>query len=324
MPCHYLLDCIISAYATGMKRLVIGTRGSKLARTQTEWVADRLRKAHKTLAIEIKVVRTTGDRDQSTPLPAIGSKGLFTQELDQELLDGKIDCAVHSMKDLPTDLPDGITILAVPDREQPHDVLISREGLRFLELPRGATVGTGSIRRRAQLRCIRDDLEYADIRGNVDTRITKLTHGDYQAIILAAAGLRRLGLEEQITEMFEPSVVLPAVGQGALAITGRKGDKTTRDTLRPIGDLNTRRSVTSERAFLSVLGGGCHVPIAAHARVTGRQLQLEGLVIAPDGTARVRDRITGPAKDAAMLGVQLGERLLKLGAGSILQSLNQT
>ncbi|MCH8878509.1 MAG: hydroxymethylbilane synthase [Planctomycetes bacterium] len=307
-----------------MKRLVIGTRGSKLARTQTEWVADRLRKAHKTLAIEIKVVRTTGDRDQSTPLPAIGSKGLFTQELDQELLDGKIDCAVHSMKDLPTDLPDGITILAVPDREQPHDVLISREGLRFLELPRGATVGTGSIRRRAQLRCIRDDLEYADIRGNVDTRITKLTHGDYQAIILAAAGLRRLGLEEQITEMFEPSVVLPAVGQGALAITGRKGDKTTRDTLRPIGDLNTRRSVTSERAFLSVLGGGCHVPIAAHARVTGRQLQLEGLVIAPDGTARVRDRITGPAKDAAMLGVQLGERLLKLGAGSILQSLNQT
>ena len=307
-----------------MKRLVIGTRGSKLARTQTEWVADRLRKAHKTLAIEIKVVRTTGDRDQSTPLPAIGSKGLFTQELDQELLDGKIDCAVHSMKDLPTDLPDGITILAVPDREQPHDVLISREGLRFLELPRGATVGTGSIRRRAQLRCIRDDLEYADIRGNVDTRITKLTHGDYQAIILAAAGLRRLGLEEQITEMFEPSVVLPAVGQGALAITGRKDDKTTRDTLRPIGDLNTRRSVTSERAFLSVLGGGCHVPIAAHARVTGRQLQLEGLVIAPDGTARVRDRITGPAKDAAMLGVQLGERLLKLGAGSILQSLNQT
>jgi len=196
--------------------------------------------------------------------------------------------------------------------------------LRFLELPRGATIGTSSLRRLAQLRCIRDDLEYADIRGNVDTRIEKLTCGDYEAIVLAAAGLRRLGLEEQITEVFEPNVVLPAVGQGALAVTGRKGDKTTRDTLRPIVDLNTRRSVTSERAFLSVLGGGCHVPIAAHARVTGRQLQLEGLVIAPDGTARVRDRITGPAKDAAMLGVQLGERLLKLGAGSILQLLNQT
>ncbi len=322
MPCHHLRDCIISAYATDMKRLVIGTRGSKLARTQTEWVADRLRESHKTLAIEIKIIRTTGDRDQSTPLPAIGGKGLFTQELDQELFDGKIDCAVHSMKDLPTDLPDGIIILTVPDREQPHDALISREGLRFLELPRGATVGTGSLRRIAQLRCIRDDLEYADIRGNVDTRIKKLTHGDYEAVILAAAGLRRLGLEEQITEMFEPNVVLPAVGQGALAVTGRKRDKTTRDTLRPIGDLNTRRSVTSERAFLSVLGGGCHVPIAAHAQVKGRQLQLEGLVIAPDGAARVRDRITGPAKDAAMLGAQLGERLLKLGAGSILQALN--
>ena len=307
-----------------MKRLVIGTRGSKLARTQTEWVADRLREAHTRMAVEIKVIRTTGDREQSTPLPAIEGKGLFTQELDQELLDGKIDCAVHSMKDLPTDLPDGITILAVPDREQPHDALISREGLRFLELPRGATVGTGSLRRIAQLRCIRDDLEYTDIRGNVDTRIKKLTHGDYDAIILAAAGLRRLGLEEQITETFEPNVVLPAVGQGALAVTGRNGDKTTRDTLRPIGDLNTRRSITSERAFLSVLGGGCHVPIAAHAQVKGRQLQLEGLVIAPDGAARVRDRITGPAKDAAALGAQLGEQLLKLGAGAILQSLNQT
>ncbi len=307
-----------------MKRLVIGTRGSKLARTQTEWVADRLRESHKTLAIEIKIIRTTGDRDQSTPLPSIGSKGLFTQELDQELLDGKINCAVHSMKDLPTDLPDGITILAVPDREKPHDALISREGMRFLELPRGTTVGTGSLRRMAQLRCIRDDLEYADIRGNVDTRIKKLTDGDYQAIILAAAGLRRLGLAEQITEMFEPSVVLPAVGQGALAITGQKGDKSTRDTLRPIGDLKTRRAVTSERALLSVLGGGCHVPIAAYAQVTGRQLHLEGLVVAPDGAARVRDRITGPAKDAAMLGARLGERLLKLGAGSILQSLNQT
>ncbi|MCH8853003.1 MAG: hydroxymethylbilane synthase, partial [Planctomycetes bacterium] len=141
-----------------MKRLVIGTRGSKLARTQTEWVADRLREAHARIDIEIKVISTTGDLDQATPLPAIGAKGLFTRELDQELLDGKIDCAVHSMKDLPTDLPDGITILTVPDREQPHDALISREGLRFLELPRGATVGTGSLRRRAQLRCIRDDL----------------------------------------------------------------------------------------------------------------------------------------------------------------------
>ncbi len=307
-----------------MKRLVIGTRGSKLARTQTEWVADRLREASRTLTIEIKVIQTTGDRDQSTPLPSIGSKGLFTQELDQELLDGTIDCAVHSMKDLPTDLPEGISILAVPAREKPHDALIAREGLRFLELPRGATVGTGSPRRMAQLRCIRDDLDYTDIRGNVDTRIKKLAQGDYQAIILAAAGLRRLGLEEQITEMFEPSVVLPAVGQGALAITGQKGDKTTRDMFRPIGDLNTRRSVTSERAFLSVLGGGCHVPIAAHAQIKGRQLQLEGLVVAPNGAARVRDRITGPAKDAAVLGAQLGQQLLKLGAGSILQSLNPT
>ena len=306
-----------------MKPLIIGTRGSKLARTQTQWVADQLKKSHARLNVEIKVIQTAGDRDQIAPLPAIGGKGLFTQELDQQLIDGEIDCAVHSMKDLPTELPEGIAILAVPKREQPHDALISRENVRFLELPRGAKVGTGSVRRMAQLLRIRRDLEYADIRGNVDTRVNKLAQGLYDAVILAAAGLRRLGMDDQITELFAPNVVLPAVGQGALAVTGRQDDQTTRTVVRAITHLNTRRAVLAERALLSELGGGCHVPIAAHGQVTGRQIHLEGLVVAPDGKTSVRDRITGSAKDAKALGTQLGQRLLQLGAGPILEALHE-
>ncbi len=306
-----------------MKPLIIGTRGSKLARTQTQWVADQLKKSHARLSVEIKVIQTAGDRDQTAPLAAIGGKGLFTQELDQQLLDGEIDCAVHSMKDLPTELPEAIAILAVPKREQPHDALISRENVRFLELPPGATVGTGSVRRLAQLLRIRGDLKYEDIRGNVDTRIKKLGQGLYDAVILAAAGLRRLGLDDQITELFAPNIVLPAVGQGALAVTGREDDKTTRTVVRAITDLNARRAVLAERALLSELGGGCHVPIAAHGQVKGRELHLEGLVVAPDGKTSVRDRITGPAKDAEALGTQLGQRLLQLGAGPILEALHE-
>ena len=306
-----------------MKPLIIGTRGSKLARTQTQWVADQLKKSHARLSVEIKVIQTAGDRDQTAPLTAIGGKGLFTQELDQQLIDGEIDCAVHSMKDLPTELPEGIAILAVPKREQPHDVLISRENIRFLELPPGATVGTGSIRRLAQLLRIRGDLKYEDIRGNVDTRIKKLAQGLYDAVILAAAGLRRLGMDDQITELFAPNVVLPAVGQGALAVTGRQDDQTTRTLVRAITHLNTRRAVLAERALLSELGGGCHVPIAAHGQVTGRQIHLEGLVVAPDGKTSVRDSITGSAKDAEALGTQLGKRLLQLGAGPILEALHE-
>lgn len=306
-----------------MKPLIIGTRGSKLARTQTQWVADQLKKSHARLSVEIKVIQTAGDRDQTAPLTAIGGKGLFTQELDQQLIDGEIDCAVHSMKDLPTELPEGIAILAVPKREQPHDALISRENVRFLELPQGATVGTGSIRRLAQLLRIRGDLKYEDIRGNVDTRIKKLAQGLYDAVILAAAGLRRLGMDDQITELFAPNVVLPAVGQGALAVTGRQDDQTTRTLVRAITHLNTRRAVLAERALLSELGGGCHVPIAAHSQVTGRQIHLEGLVVAPDGKTSVRDSITGSAKDAEALGTQLGKRLLQLGAGPILEALHE-
>ncbi|MCH8854250.1 MAG: hydroxymethylbilane synthase [Planctomycetes bacterium] len=306
-----------------MKPLIIGTRGSKLARTQTQWVADQLKKSHARLSVEIKVIQTAGDRDQTAPLTAIGGKGLFTQELDQQLIDGEIDCAVHSMKDLPTELPEGIAILAVPKREQPHDALISRENVRFLELPPGATVGTGSIRRLAQLLRIRGDLKYEDIRGNVDTRIKKLAQGLYDAVILAAAGLRRLGMDDQITELFAPNVVLPAVGQGALAVTGREDDQTTRTLVRAITHLNTRRAVLAERALLSELGGGCHVPIAAHGQVTGRQIHLEGLVVAPDGKTSVRDSITGSAKDAEALGTQLGKRLLQLGAGPILEALHE-
>lgn len=304
-----------------MKKLIIGTRGSKLARTQSEWVAERLRAANPNLTIETKVIRTSGDRNQSAPLPAIGGKGLFTQELDHGILQGTIDCAVHSMKDLPTEMTPGISILAVPQREVPNDALLSRADVPFEELPSGAKVGSGSVRRISQLKRLRSDLDFVDIRGNVDTRIRKLDEGQYDAIILAAAGLRRLGMAERISELFEPEVLLPAVGQGALAVTGRTDDQQIREALQPLLHHEASWATSAERAFLGALGGGCHVPIAAYGCIDGANLHLRGLVARPDGTEIIRDEISGPKDQHETLGRQLAERLLGRGARTILDAL---
>jgi len=303
-----------------MKRLILGTRGSQLARTQSQQVADQLQQANPEVAVELKIIRTAGDIEQTKPLPEIGGKGLFTEALDKGLLEGSIDIAVHSMKDLPTDETPGLEIVSVPLREKPHDVLLSREGKMFLELAAGARVGTGSLRRLAQLRYLRPDLEFRDIRGNVDTRIRKMREGEYEAIVLAAAGLRRLGMAERIDEQFETNRVLPAVGQGALAITGRVDDTQVRDIVERISDRSTVQAVVAERAMLQTLGGGCHVPIAAHAQASGEQVGIEGLGAAPDGSKMIRDQMSGSAEEAELIGRRLGEKLLQAGAGEILDA----
>lgn len=304
-----------------MKKLIVGTRGSKLARTQSQWIAERLRAAHPNLTIETRVIHTSGDRNQSVPLPAIGRKGLFTQELDHGILQGTIDCAVHSMKDLPAEMTPGIAILVVPQRELPNDALLSRTDVPFEELPSGAKVGSSSVRRIAQLKHLRSDLNFVDIRGNVDTRIRKLDEGQYDAIILAAAGLRRLGMAERITEIFEPEVLLPAVGQGALAVTGRTDDQQIREALQPLLHQEASWATSAERAFLAALGGSCLVPIAAYGCIDGANLRLRGLVARPDGTEIIRDEISGPKDQHETIGRQLAERLLARGSRSILDSL---
>lgn len=301
-----------------MKTLILGTRGSLLARTQSKWVAQRVQHSDPQVHVEIHIIQTKGDHDQSRPLPDIGGKGLFTQELDDRLLNCDIDFAVHSMKDLPTGQTAGIAVLAVPQREWACDALVSRKGQVFADLPMGARIGTGSIRRQAQLKHIRSDLEYCNIRGNVDTRVRKLQHGDYDAIVLAAAGLRRLGLAKCITECFGPDVVLSAVGQGALALTGRMDDEGTRAVLEQISHHPTSQAVAAERAVLSTLGGGCHVPIAAHATVQDGLMHIAGLVASPDGQQILRDRFDGDAQHAEKNGRRLAEMLLSKGAGEIL------
>lgn len=304
-----------------METLVLGTRGSKLARTQSQWVADRLRLSCPHITVRLEIIQTRGDQDQTMPLPEIGGKGLFTQELDQRLLEGRIDFAVHSMKDLPTDLPEGIAIVAVPQREDPRDALLSRDGVRFADLPPGARVGTGSVRRAAQLKRARSDLRFQDIRGNVDTRIAKVQRGEYDAVVLAVAGLRRLGLSEAISECFDTAMVLPAAAQGALALTGRVDDPRTRELLSHITDAGASRETSAERALLAALGGGCHVPIAANAVIVDSRMTIDGLVSSPDGAEMIRDQMTGPAENARELGRKLAERLLDAGAGEILDTL---
>jgi hydroxymethylbilane synthase len=300
------------------ERIVIGTRGSTLARTQTAWVVAALKGGHPGLDVREQVISTTGDRRTDRPLPEIGGKGLFTAELETALLDGDIDAAVHSMKDLPTELPDGLCVGAIPARESPFDALISADGVLLRDLPRGAKVGTSSRRREAQLLAARPDLRIESIRGNLDTRIRKLHQDDWDAIVVAAAGLARLGRLEEATEVLTPEKMLPAVGQGALAIQTRVDDDSTAAALAVIHDAHAARGVAAERAFLHALGGGCHVPIAGLAEVAvGKDaLALRGLVAAPDGTRDVRGSRTGDSPED--VGRQLAQDLLDRGAAALL------
>lgn len=307
-------------------RLIIGSRGSRLALWQAEWAKAQLLAFHPHVAVDIEIIKTSGDVLKDAPLSLIGGKGVFTKELEEALLDGRIDMAVHSLKDLPTLLPGGLTIAAITEREDTRDALVLRAGFRLdfpslKTLPEAAIVGTSSLRRLAQLKHLRADIGIKDLRGNVDTRLRKLDAGDYDAIILASAGLRRLGLQERISAPIATEEMLPAVGQGALAIETRTDDSFALKHLAPLEHLPTRAACTSERALLRSLGGGCQLPIAAHAVVAGTHLRLEGLVAGVSGDVIIRDALEGEAAAARELGEELGVRLLKRGAESLLAGL---
>ncbi len=307
-----------------VRELVIGTRGSKLALWQAEWVHARMHELEPGLSISLRRIKTTGDKILDTPLAAIGGKGLFIKEIEDALLRGEIDLAVHSMKDVPTRLPAGLEMLAIPEREDPRDVLISRDGVTLDRLAAGARIGTSSLRRQAQLLHVRPDLSIRILRGNLDTRLRKLEEGEYDGIILAAAGVRRLGWTDRVTEYLSPEVCLPAIGQGALALEGRADDAFVRDVAARLDHRPTRTAVTAERALLERLEGGCQVPIAAHATIAGESLSLSALVAGVDGRRLVRDSIQGSIDEAQGLGVRLAERLLARGGDEILREIYGT
>jgi hydroxymethylbilane synthase len=303
------------------RSLVLGTRASRLAVWQAEWVQARLREIAPDVTVTLQRIKTSGDRILDAPLAKIGGKGLFVKEIEEALLQGAIDLAVHSMKDVPTALPDGLDILCVPEREDPRDALISREGKALDQLPQGARVGTSSLRRQSQLLHRRPDVTIEMLRGNLDTRLRKLREGEFDAIVLAAAGLKRMGWAEQITEYLPPTVSLPAIGQGALGIEGRRDDEFVRQIVSALEHPPTRVAVTAERALLDRLEGGCQVPIAAHATIAGTRLRLEGLVASVDGRRIVQDVVEGPSADARQLGAKLGEQLLSQGGKAILNEI---
>ena len=301
-------------------KLIFATRPSALARWQTQWVINALKNIHRELVCEEKVITTQGDKILDKPLPEIGGKGLFTQELESELLRGRVHCAVHSLKDLPVENPVGLSIGCIPIRAEVRDVLISAKGYTLQTLPKGASVGTSSLRRSAQLLALRPDLRTESLRGNVDTRVRKALEGHYDAIILAGAGLVRLGLEEHVTEWLSMDVMLPAPGQGALAVQCRADDQFTLNRLAVIEDDSTRRCVTAERAFLQALGGGCSIPVAACATINNTHssvISLTGLVISEDGKTIVK--VIGHGTDALQLGNTLAKQAIENGAGEILK-----
>jgi hydroxymethylbilane synthase len=299
----------------------IGTRGSKLALWQAEWVKAALEKESPDISVELVVIKTKGDKIQDVPLAKVGGKGLFVKEIEEAILEGRVDLAVHSMKDMPAEIPEGLCIGAIPEREDPRDVLISGSGRGLEGLDRGARVGTSSLRRAAQLRHGRPDLDVRPLRGNLDTRMRKLDEGRFDAVVLAAAGVKRLGLARRITQYLSPETVLPAVGQGALCIEIRENDPHIGPLAGALDHLPTRAVVTGERAFLHKLEGGCQAPIAAHGVIGGDEFTLTGLVAEPDGSLMIRETLTGPAADAGEMGVRLARRLLDRGAGAIVERL---
>jgi hydroxymethylbilane synthase len=298
-----------------MPHLIFATRPSALARWQTRWVIDALQALHPALTCEEKVITTQGDRVLDKPLPEIGGKGLFTQELEAELLSGAVQCAVHSLKDLPVDDTAGLTVGCIPVRAEVRDALVSAGDMRIDSLPRGAVVGTSSLRRSAQLLAARPDLQTASLRGNVDTRVRKALDGQYDAIILAGAGLVRLGLAEHVRQWIPLDVMLPAPGQGALAVQCRSADRETLRLLQVLDDEPTRKAVTAERAFLEGLGGGCAVPVAAFA-ASEETIRLDGLVASPDGKRLIRVRMQGA--DPEHVGSEAARRAIADGASEVL------
>lgn len=305
---------------TRSQNIVLGSRGSKLALCQSEWVHQQL--AARGCGVEIKVVRTSGDKFAG-PLTSQGSaKGLFIKEIEEALLAGEVDIAVHSLKDLPTEQTEGLVVQAVPLREDARDVLISKTGRPFAGLPLNARLGTGSPRRQTQLRQKRNDLEFVSLRGNIDTRLNKLDRGECDGLVLAASGLHRLGLSSRVTEYFATDLVCPAVGQGALAIEIRRGDSRIEREVSPLDHPASHQAVLAERAMLRHLGGGCLVPIAAYAVIEGNALRLIGVVASLDGAQIVRTAVSGQSRHPDAVGARAAEKLLALGAREILRPVS--
>lgn len=305
-----------------MKRnLVIGTRGSKLALWQANFIADCINERYPDIDVAIQRVTTTGDKILDVPLAKIGGKGLFTKEIETEMLAGDIDLAVHSLKDMPTELPEGLTFAAITERVDAGDAFISPKYRTIEHLPQGAKVGTSSLRRKAQLLQYRPDLEIIDLRGNLDTRLKKLETNTLDGILLAVAGLKRLGWEAQITQVIPSDICLPAVGQGALAIEARADDAEVLNLLAFLNDDKTRQAVEAERAFLREVEGGCQVPVGVYGVTQNNTLTIEAVILSVDGVRKVRDCLSGTPDQAEILGVRLARRMLDAGGREILAEL---
>jgi len=302
-------------------QIKIGTRGSQLALWQANWVKSAIQFSKNDISVSLEIIKTTGDKILDVPLAKVGGKGLFVKEIEEALLDGRIDIAVHSMKDMPAQLPDGLCIGAIPKRENPHDVLISKNDRLLSDLPKGARIGTSSLRRSSQLKHIRPDLEILPLRGNLDTRIRKIEAEKLDSIVLAAAGLRRLNYKDRISQYLPLEVMLPAVGQGALCIETRENDPQISPIADTMDHAETRMVVLAERAFLKRLEGGCQVPIAAFGQMEKEKLLLTGLVADIEGKTVIRKSLTASCAMAEQIGVDLAEKLLEMGAGEILEKL---
>jgi len=303
------------------KKIVIGTRSSKLALWQADYVAECLRKEYPGLQVEKKLMTTKGDKILDAPLAKIGGKGLFTKELEQEMLEEGIDLAVHSLKDMPTEVPKGLVIAAITKRADPGDAVVSLKYGHFEDLPKGAKVGTSSLRRKAQLLHARPDLNIQDLRGNVNTRLRKLEEENFDAIVLAVAGLTRLGFKDRIAEVMPREIMLPAVGQGALAIEARAEDEEILEMIAFLNDEDMAACAKGERAFLAKVEGGCQVPVGVFGSVENEKLQLEAVIASLDGARLYRDKLTGAKSEAEKLGGELAEKLLAAGGLEIMQEL---
>lgn len=304
-------------------KIRIGTRGSPLALWQSNWIKSRLQSLHPGLEAEIVPIKTSGDKIQDVALAKIGGKGLFVKEIEEALLRGQIDIAVHSMKDVPIKLPAGLNIVAIPSREDPRDALISKDDVKLKDLPRKARIGTGSLRRITQLLNYRPDLEIVPLRGNVETRIKKMTSETLDGIVLAVAGLRRMGMEDKISEAIDPAILLPAMGQGAIGVEARQFDADVLELVLELDHEETHIALEAERSFLRALGGGCQVPIGAYATLAGGQLTLKAVVGSLDGKQIFKSEKTGVPQNAQDIGESLGKEMLEKGAGKLLEEIYQ-
>ena len=305
-------------------KLRIGTRGSPLARAQSNWVKEKIEAEYPDIQITLLKIKTKGDKILDSPLAEIGGKGLFVKEIEESLLREEVDLAVHSMKDLPADLPEGLEIAIYPEREDPRDALVSLGFQTLSDLPAGSTVCTGSLRRSTQLLHLRPDLHVVPLRGNVGTRLRKLETENLQAVILAAAGLRRLGLSDRISQVLSPDEILPAVGQGALGLELRQDDTATKEALQFLNHERTEVTVRAERAFLNKLEGGCQVPIAAYSRLEREDIILQGLVAELDGSRVIKDEVRGKKNRPEDIGTALADRILAAGGDKILAQIYGT